>query len=898
MFLHAKDVTVVLDEIGRQHVYGLDEPQSGLTSLKEFLLARPYHLDRLVDDQRGRQIVDLVKGAKIRPSVADRRIGQLILHARPFAEGVGWQDFLAGHAMDKDTVRRVRFYLTSRAPADDVPVIKRAAEREFRLLQGIRHPGIAQALDLVDHAWGPAVVFDHAVGSVRLDHWLVERERKLTLAQKLTMVQELAEIVDYAHSRRLAHRALHPRAIFVSEPKRSRPALTVTDWQAGGRLAGATQVSQLSSASDGAGLEIFFDDEVRCYQAPESATSSDVRGTQLDVFALGAIAYRIFAGVPAASSAEELVRYVRNRGLVLDAVVDAMPTTLTKLVYDATHGDPAQRLVSVAEFRRGLDAVWDELTTPEPEPVTDPLEARKGDVLDGGLVVIRSLGSGATAKALLVSQEQGETRRELVLKVARDEQHAERLAAEAATLAGLKDQRVAALVDRVSVGGRTALLLESAGAHTLAEDIQGGRLALGLLERYGRDLLHIVDFLDGQGVWHRDLKPANLAARPRPRDKQLHLCVFDFSMAGTAATQLSAGTPPYLDPFLGPPKRQRFDAAAERYAAAVTLYEMATGTLPRWGDNANPAAITAEVTLDPASFDPSVADRLVGFFAKALARDVVNRFDTIDEMSDTWRSIFKDIPAPAPGVGPITTALTLDSPLELTELTARARSAMERLGVHTVGELVEYESYALTRAKGVPDATRKEILAQARALRTLLAPTTSRPVDDKPLAHGVEAVCATLLPPPSVRNAKEHDAMQVLLGQVSTSDGAFLRWPAQSDVARATGQAQPQISNWLRKHAKQWLDNPALTQVRDEVAALLDTRGSVMSADELAEALMAARGCYTADPARMPLAVGLVRAAVETELGRGGDARVAIRRMRGSDTILVGREPDDPAAET
>ncbi|MDT5024178.1 MAG: hypothetical protein QOE61_604, partial [Micromonosporaceae bacterium] len=883
VFMHAANMTARLDEIGRQHIYGPDEGAEGLPSLKEFLLERPRRLDFLVDDQRGRQIVDLVKGAKIRPSIADRRIGQLILHPRPFAEGVGWQDYMAGHAMDKSALRRVRFYLASRAPADDVPVIKRAAEREFRLLQGIRHPGIAPALDLVDHAWGPAVVFEHVEGSARLDQWLVERQRKLTLAQKLNLVQELAEIVDYAHSRRLAHRALHPRAIFVSEPKRSRPALVVTDWQAGGRLAGATQVSQLSSASDGAGLEIFFDDEVRCYQAPESTTNAHVPGVQLDVFALGAIAYRIFAGAPAANSAEALVAAVRNRGLDLDAVVDAMPHTLTKLVYDATHGDPAQRLASVADFRRALDTVWDELTAPEPEPVTDPLEANKGDLLDGGLTVVRTLGSGATAKALLVSQQHGDSKRELVLKVARDEQHADRLTAEAATLAGLKHWQVAALVEGpITVGGRTALLLESAGARTLAEDIQGGRLALDLLERYGRDLLDIVDFLDGQGVWHRDLKPANLAARPRPKDRHLHLCVFDFSMAATAATQLGAGTPPYLDPFLGPPKRLRFDAAAERYAASVTLYEMATGTLPKWGDNAHAAAITAEVTLDPAAFDPSIADRLVAFFGKALARDVAARFDTMDEMADAWRSIFKDIPPPSSGVGPITAALTLDSPLELADLTARARSALERLRLHTVGELLAYEPSALTRAKGIPDATRKEILAQARTLRAVLAPSSPQPVDDKPLAHGIEAVCATLLPEASGRVAKERSTMQVLLGQAPTSDGAFLRWPAQNEVSRATGQAQPQISTWLRKHTKLWLDNRALTEVRDEIAALLDARGAVMSAEELAEALMAARGSYTADPARLPQAVGLVRAAVETELGRGGDARVAMRRLRGS----------------
>jgi hypothetical protein len=71
-----------------------------------------------------------------------------------------------------------------------------------------------------------------------------------------------------------------------------------------------------------------------------------------------------------------------------------------------------------------------------------------------------------------------------------------------------------------------------------------------------------------------------------------------------------------------------------------------------------------------------------------------------------------------------------------------------------------------------------------------------------------------------------------------------------------------------------------------------------MSADELAEALIAARGSYTADPARLPLAIGLVRAAVEAELSRGGDSRVAIRRFRTCDIVLVGQEPDDPAAET
>lgn len=897
VFLHARDLRTRLDELGKQGVYGLDGNNSGLDSLKAFLLARPVKQQALIDPQRGRQIIELIKGAKIRPSVADRRIGQLILHPQPFAEGVGWQDFLAGHSMNTSVVRRVRFYLTSRAAEEDVPVIRRAADREFRLLQGINHPGITHPVDLVDHTFGPAVVFDHTPESVRLDQWLLQRERKLMLAQKLYLVQDLAEIVEYAHSRRLSHRALHPRAVVVTKPEQSRPALSVIDWQTGGSIAGATQVTRLSSTSDGAGLELFFDDEVRRYQAPESTVSAQASGVLLDVFGLGATAYRIFAGSPPAETPEELLTAVRNRGLNLAAVADGMPDSLVTLVYDATHGDPGQRLRSVSEFRRRLEAVWEEITAPEAEPVTDPLSAAKNDVLDGGLTVIRRLGSGATATALLVSRGEGDKRQELVLKVARDEQHADRLAAEAESLGKLKYAHIASLVEGpVTVGGRTALLLESAGARTLAEELQGGRLALEMLERYGRDLLDVLTYLDSQGVWHRDLKPANLAARPRAKDKQLHLCAFDFSLASAPADQLVAGTPPYLDPFLGQGRRTRYDAAAERFAATVTLFEMATGQLPRWGDNANPAAIDDEVTLEPAAFDAAIADRLITFFGKALARDAAARFDTVEEMADAWRAIFRDIPKlPAtPVVG--TAAITRDTALDATELTVRARSALERLGVHTVGELLDYKPSDLTRAQGVPDATRKEIRAVTRTLQAQFGttPTTQPATADKPIAQGVEAVCATLLADAA---DKDRGPLRVLLGQAATPDGAYLCWPAQAEAARGTGQTQPQISVLLRKHAKLWLDNAALTQVRDEIVALLDTRGAVMSGDELAEALIAARGSFTAGPGRLPQAIGLVRAAVEAELARGGDARVAIRRFRkGSDTVLVGLEPDDPAS--
>jgi len=898
VFLHARNMRAKLDEIGVQHVYGLDGAHSGLPSLKQMLLSRPADSRHLVDGQRSRQIVELVQRAKIRPSVADRRINQLLLEQRPFAEGIGWQDFLADHLVDTSVRRRVRFYLTSRAPEEDVPAIKRAAEREFRLLQGIRHPGIAAALDLVEHPWGPAVVFEHHPGWVRLDQWLAERDGHLQLVQRLELVQDLAEIIHHAHSRRLSHRSLNPRAIYVRDPESPRPSLVVTDWQTAGRLSGTTRFTASGTPSDPASLELFFDDAVRRYQAPEAATNvGELPGHQLDIFSLGVLGYRIVAGVEAASTPEHLIAAVTDGGLHLEAVADGMPNALVTAIYDATQGDPGKRMRRVADLLRGVDQVWEELTTPDPDPLIDPLAAHRGDLLDGELTVLRRLGSGATSIALLVERQLPEGRRELVLKVARDEQFAERFAEEARTLAKLRDSRVAALVEGpITVGGRTALLLENAGERTLAEDLRGGRLALDLLERYGRDLLETVAFLDGQGVWHRDIKPANLASRPRPKDKQPHLCVFDFSLAGVPADQL-AGTAAYLDPFLGSPGRLRFDAAAERFAVAVTLYEMATGTLPRWGAGANPAVISDEVTLDPAVFDSSVADRLVDFFAKALARDSSARFDTLDEMTDAWRAIFREIPeSPAAAADTAeVTPLGRDSLLDATTLTARARSALERLGILTIGELLDAEPSALTKARGVPDATRKEILTRTRELRSLLGADIS-PVATQPVAQGIEAICATLLPVEQGRTIWQGKAVALLLGQAADPDGRYLVWPSQSDVATLVRKQQPQLSRLLKQVInRNWLPNAPLGLVRDEIVALLDARGGVMSSEEIAEALVVARGSYTVGPKRSTQAIGLVRAAVETELTRGGDARLALQRV--GDTVLVGREQDDPATE-
>src|SRR5690606_17107353 len=140
-----------------------------------------------------------------------------------------------------------------------------------------------------------------------------------------------------------------------------------------------------------------------------------------------------------------------------------------------------------------------------------PLEAVKGDVIADRFVVEAVLGTGASAKVLLVAgADAGEAER--VLKIALDAERAQRRREEAAALQRLTHRSIVRLLaDPLTIAGCAALLMARAGDRTLSDRLyHDGPPGLELLERWGEDLLQAVAFLETQGIAHRDIKPANI----------------------------------------------------------------------------------------------------------------------------------------------------------------------------------------------------------------------------------------------------------------------------------------------------------------------------------------------------------------------------------------------------
>lgn len=653
-----------------------------VAALANGINANPAHT---IDARQARAIARGLAEAGIRPSNKHRQVGDYKL-IKLIAEGEGFQDWQSQHVSIESIQRRVRIYTVANASSPEARTSRvRQARREFEVLEGISHPGILKVNDYKETEMGPALVFDHDPKAQRLDHLLTDRGAKLTVDQRLQLVRDIAETLKYAHAKNLYHRALGLQSIMVYGTDGASLSPRIMNWQTASRE--AANMDTVHCTTGTRHVEDYVEDPGLVYLAPETTRADTTHGPSLDVFSLGAIAYHVFSGQPPAGSVLELTeKLCIGQGLRLSDVMDGCGMRLQELIQFSTSPDVMARYDVVQDFLNDLVEVEDELTSPDPEITVDPSIAGQGDRLNGGFTVVKRMGRGSSSDVLLVREDGSQE--ELILKVACDLAHNERLVAEGDVLSKLRHQNIVEHRRTLQVAGRTALLMRSAGPKTLAQKIkEDGRLSLDLLQRFGEELIDVVNHLEDHGVAHRDLKPENIGIR-EGASRKLQLVLFDFSLCRTSTDNITAGTHPYLDPFLSQRKPPRWDLYAERFALAVTLYEMTVGKSPTWGDGkTSPAMLDVEVTIASDVFDPVTREGFTEFFSKGLCRDYKARFDNAEDMLRAWRAIFaaRQTIHPPKAQG-----------FEAIALTATPTTTMAELGYLTL------DRGAPTSRKGVP----------------------------------------------------------------------------------------------------------------------------------------------------------------------------------------------------
>lgn len=879
IFLSSTSLTSRLDSIAGAKTYQRGRPgRPGDMGIVSALYSTPLvdqdGQPRLIDVRQARAVARAIAEAGIRPQSNQRRVGDYRLE-QLLEEGVNYQDWLATHAA-VGARRRVRVYNLSAAANNEArAALARQSRREFQLLEGVENPGIVKVLDYKETELGPALIFEYDADAERLDHWLQRRGATLDLSLRLQLIRELADAIRFAHKRRLCHRALTPASILVHEQEDVRRPLRVQimNWQTGSREPTGTSTTVHTVGT--VHISEYLDDPNRVYLAPESNYVGG-SGEALDVFSLGAIAFRVLAGRAPANDAVEQSELLRRIGsLRLSDALDGASQGLQDLVKFATAAQVTMRLQSAEDFLEYLDLAEEELTAPEPESVADPAVAKASDRLANGFTVVKRLARTATADVLLVKRDGSDE--EVVLKIASDPRDNDRISGEAEALRGLRHPNIVELKGTIEIAGRSGYLMRRAGEKTLAARLrEEGRLSLDLLRRFGEELLDAVRHIEEVGIAHRDIKPDNIGIAPVGERGALHLVLFDFSLTRTPPDNIHAGTRGYLDPFLTLRRPPRWDLYAERYATAVTLYEMATGTLPVWGDGESaPEALEVEATIATETFDPNLRDGLSAFFTKALKRDYRQRFDNAEDMLRTWRRVFDEVrPATTTttdGLEQVAQTATAQTTLGEVGLSVDAQNVLERLGLHTLRELLAADRVQFRYLSNVGDKIRKEIRRVAKGLAQLrpdLVPGRVAAPDDESGPGSIDELAAHLLPSRQGSEERPDDRAVALYLGLEARDG-LSDWPNLGDAARAAGLPRTVVAEALVKVRERWLRSPHLTAVRDELAAHLERHGLVMTLGEAARAVLAERGSAEQDEQlRERLARAVVRAALEAEEAR------------------------------
>jgi serine/threonine protein kinase len=958
--LHGRRSRVQLPEAARAHVVARDGfDVKGLPqTLSQFLATPPENDYRLIDAAKAKQVVAVVQRAGFTGTPKQRFVGQYSLEkADPLLVGPSWQDLLAAHPSLKGVKRRVRvFDVPPGSSAEARQQVELAARREYLFTQGVQHPGIAAPLDLVTTDSGTALIFAYDDAEIPLDEYLRRCGDSLSLEDRLELVRQLADVLRYAHQRRLVHRGLTPAQVYVNT-EATPPRVVVRDWQTGRRSAGST--SQTTSAPPTA--TSFGTADVRAlivpgdwiYLAPETHQGApDLPSVPLDVYGLGALSYLILTGQPPAATIAELQSRLESNGCLDPQVAEtSLPDVVADLVRHATARAESDRTVTVDAFLHELDDVYDQLTAP-PDPSTpaperhqakDPLTAVPGDAIAERFIVRERRGSGSTGTALLVD-DVDDDRLGVVLKIAKDDSARRRLDDEAEVLAQLDHPRLVRLLEPpLDVDDRRALLLSDAGKQTLAGWLEtNGRATIAELERFGSDLMEAVAFLDSKGVFHRDIKPANLGILPDPGNRRPRLVLFDFSLARESLTNLGSGTRGYVDPFIALstapvrkgvariPARRQFDRAAELYAVAVTLFEMATTQQPWWrdGGEAGPESMQDPPVIAPEMFEPAVAGGLAAFFARALAGDVGERFGDVPTMARAWHAVFAKVEAQdhdahdAADRDAAAAAATLDTPLNEAGLSSRALSALSRLQATTVGELVRTPPLRINSVPGLGEQYRKEVQRRVREWRRSLLPSAD--TDTQPAAplvgdRSVEAYLRRLLP--RAADSDDTPVLRALLGYTDDASATSIAtagsttradarskaegpdsewWPSAGHVAAVVGSSRSAVIDVIDAAGKRWRRSDVVKVVRDELVDALRAEEGVATLPELAASLVLRHGSTAEGPERLRRAAGLVRAAVEADAG-AAEPSFAVRRQAHGPVLIAAipgaTDDGDPAAQ-
>jgi serine/threonine protein kinase len=220
------------------------------------------------------------------------------------------------------------------------PLLLKRFEQEFRAASRLDHPNIVRALDYSDNGNRPYLVMEFVEGE-SLGQKL-EREGRMSEAEALRLIAQVAQGLHRAHKQNLIHRDVKPDNILVTPDGIAKLADL-------GLVKETETDLNLTRTGRGLGTPHFM--------APEQFRNAKNADIRCDIYSLGATLYQMVTGeLPFRSNGplDAWMKKVHNDLLPPRQLVPELSERLDWAIRRATSADPEKRPASCREFVEDL----------------------------------------------------------------------------------------------------------------------------------------------------------------------------------------------------------------------------------------------------------------------------------------------------------------------------------------------------------------------------------------------------------------------------------------------------------------------------------------------------------------------------------------------------------------
>jgi len=260
-------------------------------------------------------------------------------------------------------------------------------QREIRFAARLQHPHILTVLDSGEAAGQLWFTMPYVEGeSLRAR---LARERRLSVADALSVLQDVAQALAYAHRHGVVHRDIKPENILLTED-----AALVTDFGVAKPMAAAGDDGVITTVGLALGTPQ--------YMAPEQIAGDPSLDQRADLYAFGVVAYEVLAGEPpfrAASPRAILAAHLVEQAPPLITKRPDVPPQVAQVVASCLEKDPEARPESASAIVQALQAAHTPggTTISGIRPLEPPRRRRftRWQLAAGALALLLLLGAGA-----------------------------------------------------------------------------------------------------------------------------------------------------------------------------------------------------------------------------------------------------------------------------------------------------------------------------------------------------------------------------------------------------------------------------------------------------------------------------------------------------------------------